>query len=189
MGVPPSHFSEPKKREWTPRSALEFFHFFDLGYLLPTDTEAHTLNLKDSHTHTDGPTMYAPDNNTEFNAEDLPVPGTRLEARLHDGHPDMVARLPANDISNLGRATLRSQPRITRLKMRVNGKSASNNVDNPLTHLSLTAVCSQDAANENSIFGKYTPCGNLSFSVINDVADGFSVGDEIYIDLSLASRA
>lgn len=80
------------------------------------------------------------------------------------------------------------EPATTRLKMRVNGKSESNVADNPLTHLSLAAVQSVDAASENHVFGKYTPCGNLSFSVIPEVADKFSVGDEVYLDLSLAVR-
>lgn len=74
----------------------------------------------------------------------------------------------------------------TRLKMRVNAKFISNVGDNPLTHLSLTAVQAADEGSENSVFGKYTPCGSLSFSVINEVSDKFEIGDQVYVDLTLA---
>ena len=92
----------------------------------------------------------------------------------------IAANFDPAELANIGRAPS------TRLKMRVNAKSISNVGDNPLTHLSLAAVQSMDQASENYVFGKYTPCGNLSFSVIKDVADKYEIGDQVYVDLTLA---
>lgn len=155
-------FLSVKKREWVPTSALEFFHFFDFGYLLHTVALTHTHPLNGSHTLKEDTDM-------------------TLEARLNE----FDARL--NSLQS--QVTARTTPaRTTRLKMRVNSVTEDGNPGNPLTHLGCAAVCSQDAANENSVFGKYTPCGNLSFSVIPEVANQFKVGDEIYLDLSLAPQ-
>ena len=99
---------------------------------------------------------------------------------------DTPAGVPVPIAANFDLTNIYNPAPSTRLKMRVNAKSVSNVGDNPLTHLSLTAVQSMDEASENFVFGKYTPCGNLSFSVIKDVADKYEIGDQVYVDLTLA---
>lgn len=147
--------------------------------------------------------MYNPDSNTLRNDQNLPVADTLRSVATHKvfdkltaanapyGKVDQITIDGMNDyLRGIGVDAvieLEVPVRSTRLKMRVNAVSASNNLDNPLTHLSCTAVQSTDPDCENHVFGKYTPCGNLSFSVIPDVANQFKVGDELYLDLSLAS--
>lgn len=146
--------------------------------------------------------MYAPDSLTRTNDQNLPVADTLRSVGTHKvldaigvdpvgyGKVDQITIDGMNDyLRGIGVDAvleLEVPVRSTRLKMRVNAVSESSNLDNPLTHLSCTAVQSTDPTCENHVFGKYTPCGNLSFSVIPDVANQFKVGDELYLDLSLA---
>lgn len=66
---------------------------------------------------------------------------------------------------------------VTRLKMRLNSVTQAHGGDNPLDHVSFQA-CGDDP-----VFGKYTPNGNLNFSVIPEVASKLVMGAVYHIDL------
>lgn len=72
-----------------------------------------------------------------------------------------------------------TQP-VTRLKMRLQHTCDTKNEDNPLVHVSFQAL------GDDPAFGKYTPNGNLNFSVIPEVAANLVVGKAYFVDLSLA---
>lgn len=57
------------------------------------------------------------------------------------------------------------------------------------TTVELRAVYSDDPNHENKQYWKYTPAGYISMTVLSHVVDGWQVGQEYYIDFSLAEPA
>ena len=72
----------------------------------------------------------------------------------------------------------------TRLKMRLEHTSEPANDDNPLVHCDFR-VCTKE---EDPRFGKYTPAGHLSFSVIPEVAQHLEVGRFYTVDLNVVEE-
>ncbi|MFL8990632.1 hypothetical protein Q8X48_22170 [Pseudomonas sp. QLc11A] len=54
------------------------------------------------------------------------------------------------------------------------------------TRLHFGAVWSANPAEEDSIYGKYTPCGEYVVSVAADRAEHFEEGKDYYFDISPA---
>lgn len=74
--------------------------------------------------------------------------------------------------------------RVTRLKMTLNYLDpVPGDIDNPLTRCTFGAVYSKEKTEEDYVFGKYTPYGNLSYNVRSDLAEHLEVGAAYYIDI------
>lgn len=69
----------------------------------------------------------------------------------------------------------------TRLKMRLEHTAEGQCDDNPLVHCSFRA-CTKS---EDPAFGKYTPSGHMSFSVIPEIAAKLEVGRYYHVDLNV----
>lgn len=79
---------------------------------------------------------------------------------------------------------LANQPRVTRLKMTLHYLDAvPGDADNPLTRCTFGAVYSKEKTEEDYVFGKYTPYGNLSYNVRSDLAEHLVVGQAYYVDI------
>jgi hypothetical protein len=70
-----------------------------------------------------------------------------------------------------------------RLKMVVNTvkRQADNNGDISQEEITLSAVYSDKEGSPNKMWSKYTPCGNLSFTVSNPVALGQVLPGQFYL--------
>ncbi|QBJ04446.1 hypothetical protein HOV23_gp127 [Pseudomonas phage Lana] len=78
----------------------------------------------------------------------------------------------------------RNCQRTTRLKMTLHYLDVlPGDADNPLTRCTFGAVYSKDKTEEDYVFGKYTPYGNLSYNVRSDLAEHLVVGQAYYIDI------
>lgn len=75
--------------------------------------------------------------------------------------------------------------RTTRLKMTLQALSdIPGDADNPLTRCTLGAVYSPNPTEEDGVFGKYTPFGQLTYNVRSDIAEGLEVGQAYYVDIT-----
>lgn len=75
--------------------------------------------------------------------------------------------------------------RTTRLKMTLQAVSdIPGDADNPLTRCTFGAVYSPNPTEEDGIFGKYTPFGQLTYNVRSDIAEGLEVGQAYYVDIT-----
>jgi hypothetical protein len=78
-----------------------------------------------------------------------------------------------------------SRPRVTRLKMTLHyvDPLPNDGTDNPLTRCTFGAVYSANKAEEDFVYGKATPFGNLQYNVRSDQAEHLVVGKAYYIDI------
>ncbi|AUM59713.1 hypothetical protein HOS55_gp111 [Pseudomonas phage PMBT3] len=75
--------------------------------------------------------------------------------------------------------------RTTRLKMTLQALSdIPGDADNPLTRCTFGAVYSPNPTEEDGVFGKYTPFGQLTYNVRSDIAEGLEVGQAYYVDIT-----
>lgn len=75
--------------------------------------------------------------------------------------------------------------RTTRLKMTLHSLTPlDGDADNPLTRCTFGAVYSSNPDEEDGVFGKYTPYGQLSYNVRSDIAEHLEQGQAYYIDIS-----
>lgn len=73
-----------------------------------------------------------------------------------------------------------------RCKMILRSKVA---ISDELTRINLGAVYSSDPASEDSIYGKYTPYGEVCINVLTSVAEDLVEGQPYYVDIIPAFTA
>lgn len=74
--------------------------------------------------------------------------------------------------------------RVTRLKMTLQSVvDLPGDADNPLTRCTFGAVYSPNPTEEDGVFGKYTPYGQLSYNVRSDLTKALEVGAAYYVDI------
>lgn len=123
--------------------------------------------------------MFAPDDNTARNAQNLPDNVTAQGAAI----TALTSRV-TGDTGNSYIGSLVSrihEPSTTRLKMRLECTVEGNDPENPLVHATFRA-CTKS---EDPSFGKYTPSGHLAFSVIPEIAAKLEVGRFYHLDMSV----
>jgi hypothetical protein len=75
---------------------------------------------------------------------------------------------------------------ITRCKMTLRSKGPVKGSMESLTRLNFGAVWSANPAEEDAIYGKYTPYGEYTVNVAADRAEHFEEGKDYYFDISPA---
>ena len=75
---------------------------------------------------------------------------------------------------------------ITRCKMTLRTKGPVQGSSESLTRLCFGAVWSANPAEEDAIYGKYTPYGEYTVNVVADRAEHFEEGKDYYFDISPA---
>ena len=73
---------------------------------------------------------------------------------------------------------------ITRCKMTLRSKGPVQGSTESLTRLHFGAVWSANPAEEDAIYGKYTPYGEYTVNVAADRAEHFEEGKDYYFDIS-----
>jgi len=76
--------------------------------------------------------------------------------------------------------------KITRCKMTLRSKGPVQGSTESLTRLHFGAVWSANPAEEDAIYGKYTPYGEYVVNVAADRAEHFEEGKDYYFDISPA---
>jgi hypothetical protein len=75
----------------------------------------------------------------------------------------------------------------TRLKMTLHSVTPlETSADDPLTRCTFGAVYSPNPTEEDGVYGKYTPYGQLTYNVRSDIAANLIQGRAYYIDICLA---